>query len=109
MSLRLPVLFDAILSLRPNAKFATYGEDYSTVVWFEGENNKPTLQEVTTELARLNSEYNLSEYQRLRLPKYPTVNEQLDMLWHAIDNGTLNKTSDFYTAIKAVKDAHPKE
>jgi hypothetical protein len=28
--------------------------------------------------------------------------------WHAIDTNSLNKTSDFYTAIKAVKDAHPK-
>ena len=41
--------------------------------------------------------------------QYPSIGDQLDMLWHAIDNGTLNKTSDFYTAIKAVKDAHPKE
>ena len=40
--------------------------------------------------------------------QYPSLGDQLDMLWHAIDNGTLNKTSDFYTAIKAVKDAHPK-
>jgi hypothetical protein len=40
--------------------------------------------------------------------QYPTIGDQLDMLWHAIDAGTLNKTSDFYTAIKAVKDAHPK-
>ena len=41
--------------------------------------------------------------------QYPSIGDQLDMLWHAIDNGTLNKTSDFYTTIKAVKDAHPKE
>jgi len=52
------------------------------------------------------AEYNAQEYQRLR--QYPSLGDQLDMLWHAIDNGTLNKTSDFYTAIKAVKDAHPK-
>jgi len=48
-----------------------------------------------------------NEYKTAR--KYPSLGDQLDMLWHAIDNGTLNKTSDFYTAIKAVKDAHPKE
>jgi hypothetical protein len=58
-------------------------------------------------LARLQSEYDAKEYQRLR--KYPSLGDQLDMLWHSIDSGTLNKTSDFYTAIKAVKDAHPKE
>ena len=48
-----------------------------------------------------------NEYKSQR--QYPPIGDQLDMLWHAIDNGTLNKTSDFYTAIKAVKDAHPKE
>jgi len=49
-----------------------------------------------------------TEYQRKRQELYPTIGDQLDMLWHAIDNGTLNKTSDFYTAIKAVKDEIPK-
>jgi hypothetical protein len=40
--------------------------------------------------------------------QYPSLGDQLDMLWHAIDSGTLNKTSDFYTTLKAVKDAYPK-
>jgi hypothetical protein len=30
------------------------------------------------------------------------------VLWHAIDTGTLDKTSDFYTKLKAVKDKYPK-
>lgn len=50
-----------------------------------------------------------NSYKSQRTKQYPSFGDQLDMLWHAIDNGTLNKTSDFYTAIKAVKDAHPKE
>ena len=62
---------------------------------------------IDNEFARLKAEHDTLEYQRLR--QYPSIGDQLDMLWHAIDNGTLNKTSDFYTAIKAVKDAHPKE
>ena len=102
-----PIMFDAITSLRPNAKIATYGTDYNATVWYVGGEDKPTKQEVDTELARLQAEFDAKEYQRLR--QYPPLGDQLDMLWHAIDNGTLNKTSDFYTAIKAVKDAHPKE
>jgi len=39
---------------------------------------------------------------------YPSIQEQLDMLYHAIDSNTLDKTSDFYTTLKAVKDAFPK-
>ena len=35
---------------------------------------------------------------------YAEIGEQLDKLWHDIDNGTLDKTGSFYTAIKTVKD-----
>lgn len=62
---------------------------------------------VTYNEATVQAHTNANAYKLLR--QYPSIGDQLDMLWHAIDNGTLNKTSDFYTAIKAVKDAHPKE
>ena len=69
---------------------------------FDAQGNK-----VTIDLAAVNSWVDPEAYKYQR--QYPSLGDQLDMLWHAIDNGTLNKTSDFYTAIKAVKDAHPKE
>jgi len=62
---------------------------------------------VSIDLSAINAWVKPDQYKLLR--QYPSIGDQLDMLWHAIDNGTLNKTSDFYTAIKAVKDAHPKE
>jgi len=62
---------------------------------------------VTYNEATVQAYIDANEYKYQR--QYPSLGDQLDMLWHAIDNGTLNKTSDFYTAIKAVKDAHPKE
>jgi len=103
-----PDLITAIISLVPNAKVSVVGLDNdATIIWKEEPNNKPTEVQIRTELARLQAEFESNEYQRLR--QYPSLGDQLDMLWHAIDNGTLNKTSDFYTAIKAVKDAHPKE
>ena len=48
-------------------------------------------------------------YSQLRRNIYPGIGDQLDMLWHAINDGTLDKTSDFYTTLKAVKDKYPKE
>lgn len=47
-------------------------------------------------------------YGEKRGASYPQIAEQLDMLWHALDSGTLNKDSDFYTKLKAVKDKYPK-
>ena len=94
----------AILSLVPGAEVTVRGEE---VEWINPSTAPVTEQQIATEKTRLQVVYNAQEYQRLR--QYPSIGDQLDMLWHAIDNGTLNKTSDFYTAIKAVKDAHPKE
>lgn len=96
---------EALSSLRPLSQYAV-GSDGS-INWIDTVQTQPTQSEIDAEIIRLASVYTAQEYQRLR--QYPSLGDQLDMLWHAIDNGTLNKTSDFYTAIKAVKDAHPKE
>ena len=47
-------------------------------------------------------------YDVQREDSYPVLKKQFDLLWHAIDAGTLDKTSDFYTKLKAVKDKYPK-
>lgn len=49
------------------------------------------------------------DYRKARLEAYPGVNEQLDMLWHAMDNDVLPKVEPFYSRLKAVKDAYPKD
>lgn len=103
----IPNIATAVLSLANGADFILRGDTYSGLEWLDTIKRKPTQSEIDAELIRLQATYEANEYQRLR--QYPSLGDQLDMLWHAIDNGTLNKTSDFYTAIKAVKDAHPKE
>jgi hypothetical protein len=53
---------------------------------------------------------NANKYKLERSKSYPSVANQLDMLWHAIDGDETLKTqfNDFYTAIKTVKDNNPK-
>ena len=68
---------------------------------------KPTEQECIDGVIALQTEYDNNQYQRDR--NYAPTGDQLDMLWHTIDEGgTLDKTSEFYIANKAVKDANPK-
>jgi hypothetical protein len=55
------------------------------------------------------SEINSDTHSEARLQAYPALAEQLDKLFHDIDDGKLDKTGTFYTAIKTVKDANPKE
>ena len=40
--------------------------------------------------------------------QYPGVKEQLDMLWHAMDEDASKRLEPFYTNIKTVKDSNPK-
>ena len=47
-------------------------------------------------------------YTEKRKASYPSLEEQFDLLWHAIDSGTLDKSSSFYTTLKATKDKYPK-
>ena len=71
---------------------------------------QPTVAEIEAADATYNTEYDAKAYARTRADAYPSIGDQLDMLWHAIDaNATLNtRYADFHTAIKAVKDANPK-
>ncbi len=78
---------------------------------FDKDGNAVTLDEdkIKIELDKLTADYDATEYQRQRIVEYPPIADQLDMLWHAMDDGTLTKVDTFYNANKAVKDKYPKE
>ena len=48
------------------------------------------------------------DYSDKRQISYPTLAEQLDSLWHAIDSGVDLKQSDFYKKNREVKQKFPK-
>ncbi len=50
-------------------------------------------------------------YVSQRVSAYPSIGDQLDMLWHTMDDNTelQHKFYDFYQTIKKVKVAHPKK
>lgn len=49
------------------------------------------------------------DYLMARIAAYPSLQSQMDSLWHAMDQGVLPKAEPFYSQIKAVKDAYPKD
>ena len=55
-------------------------------------------------------EWNKVKYKWDRQVEFMTVNiqEQLDLLWHDIDQCKLDKSRDFYNAIKGIKDRNHK-
>jgi hypothetical protein len=97
----------AILAINPSAQVSVNGEDLDQITWHAG-TEVISKSDIQAKQAELKTAYDAKEYQRKRQPEYPAIGEQLDLLWHAIDDGTLDKTSDFYTSLKATKDKYPK-
>lgn len=66
------------------------------------------IAEVEAEWAKNAEEQAKIQYSVDRKASYPSIGDQLDMLWHAMDDGLLPKDNDFYGAIKKIKEVHPK-
>ena len=95
-------IYIAIRQLHPNCtSIVGGGEDQPDAVAYDIDGN--VIEYDATAVQNL---IDANAYKMER--EYPSIQDQLDMLYHAIDSGALDKTSDFYTSIKAVKDAHPK-
>lgn len=96
-----PEFTDAIVSLRPTSSFSIKGTDYSTIEWNDTKNTKPSESEINTKLAELTTQYEAKEYQHKRAAEYPSIEQQLDDIYH-------NGIDGWKTTIKAVKDKYPK-
>ena len=105
---------DVLVSLHDGQWFgwsASKNKVYANLV-IHSADAKPTESELTNALTAQQTSYDNAAYSRARATAYPSIGDQLDMLWHAIDTGDWTaakvKTTSFYTELKAVKDANPK-
>ena len=48
-----------------------------------------------------------TDYHLMRKDNYPDIGDQLDMLWHAMDNDELPRIEPFYSEIQNVKSQYP--
>lgn len=94
----------------------TNATEYKERVTFYTDDNAQTVKEAPVTWTQVQAKYNEmmvaynnNEYARTRKLNYVSVREQLDKLFHDIDQGKLDKTGSFYTHIKKVKDDAPKE
>ena len=91
---------DALESLKPNAEWVLRGD---VLEWLDSEQTEPTADELKAEVTRLQAEYDAQAYARSRANEYPSIGDQLDMIYHNGDGG-----ATFQAAIKAIKDKYPK-
>ena len=95
----------ALQSLKPGAEWVLRG---SELEWLDSGQTEPTADELAAEVTRLQGVYDNNEYQRTRMPVYPDIREQLDLLYHDMTAGKLDATGEWHKAVKAVKDATAK-
>ena len=94
-----PTKFDAIQALCPNAEFTLRGD---TLEWLKANGDtEPSDSAITAKLAELKTDYANKEYQRKRADEYPSVVDQLDLIYHSGIDAWKAK-------IKETKDKYPK-
>jgi hypothetical protein len=102
-------IIKAIKKINPNAEVVVRGNDINTceIEWHNGTTPIP-VADIEAKMTELQAEYDANQYQRDRV--YPSIGDQLDMLWHSIDQNPKLKSEyfEFYEAIKAIKVKHPK-
>ena len=103
-----PEFIGAIVALRPNSSFSLMADDYSTMNWNDSENAVPSEADINAKLAELTTAYNAKTYQHDRVAEYPSVQEQLDLLYKDMLADKGDKTGDWFAAVKKVKDDNPK-
>ena len=103
------MIIETILKINPNAEVTVSGTDINTceIEWHNGTTPIPKA-DIEAKMVEVQADYDAKQYQRDRV--YPSIGDQLDMLWHSIDKNPALKSEyfEFYEAIKTVKVKNPK-
>lgn len=101
------LLLNAINILVPKAE--VHINDDGSIQWINPSKAPVSDDKINKKYLELVEKSNKELYKIDRSKAYPSIQDQLDMLWHAIDRGiTLDKDSEFYISLKRVKDLYPK-
>jgi hypothetical protein len=100
-------IVEALHNLKPEATWSLNGDTYSGLIWLDETQTKPTEEEVTQEIERLQEEYGAKEYQRQRAPEYPDLKEFVDAYYWA-QKGDNTKMDAYIVKCDTVKLKYPK-
>lgn len=94
-------LMDAIQSLHPDAAFGIIDDDIDQIHWQSEDIPQPSKEEILAEQARLQAIRDTEYYKKNRALEYPSIAEQLDLLYHVGYDG-------WKAAIDVIKEKYPK-
>ena len=93
-----PTLLDAIHALGIDGGFKI--KDGKVAKWYS-EKKQPSDETIQAKLKELQDDYDAKQYQRDRAVEYPSIEDQLDEIFH-------KGLTEWKKTIQAVKDKHPK-
>ena len=92
-------IIKAITAINPDAKVSITSGDIKQIQWHD---TTPIAEaDILAKQKELQAEYDANKYQRDRVKAYPSIEEQLDDLYH-------NGVEGWKKTIKAIKDKYPK-
>jgi hypothetical protein len=97
-------IVEALQTLTPGAQWVLNGDEYSGLEWISEDIDQPTEAALIEKAARLQAEYDALEYQRLRAPEYPPIEDYVD----GIVKGDQDQVDEYIAACQAVKEKYPK-
>lgn len=96
-------IFLAIWAIRPNSSYSVH-ETYDSLVWKDESQKKPTEEEFDSAVLDFHQKYNANQYVRDRKTEYPSIGDQMDMIYKDMKNGTTTHAD----AVEVVKTKYPK-
>jgi len=98
----------AFQQLAPGAKISFSGpESYETIHWKSKTISKPTKEAVEALVAKLQPAWD--KWEADRKAAYPSVEEQLDLLWHTLNRGEhFVRGNSWHDTISKIKANTPK-
>ena len=93
-----------ILAINRNAQFRIVDNNLDTIEWLN-ETTPISKADIEAKMAELQTAYDNNAYQRVRATAYPTWQEQMDLQYKDLLNGT----TTWKDAVAKVKSDNPKE
>ncbi len=94
-------ILSAIKALKADAQVGINAGDIDQITWYDGNPTNITTKQILDKQAELKTIYDNNKYQRDRAVAYPSIEDQLDSLYH-------NGIDGWKATIKAIKDKYPK-
>ena len=101
----------AITNIRPNADVKVVNNDINKITWLGSNPTNITTEQIQAEMNRMDDKISNPDnyaYINKRQKEYPSIEEQLDTLWHDINNDKLNKNGNFYKLLNDIKTMYAK-